>query len=348
MENFLRSKEFWGLVEHGCVEPASGSVQTDAQQKKSDELKLKDLKVKNYLFQAIDRTVLDTILKKDTAKDIWDAMKKKFEGNARVKKSHLQALRREFETLEMKMGEGVTSYCSRVMTIANKMRVYGEEMGDVKIVEKILRTLTERFNYIVCCIEESKDTEKLTVDELQSTLIVHEQKFRKSGGEEQVLKITVEEGKGRGRGRIAFRGRGRGRNNWNYDRGNFNKSIIECYKCHRLGHFQYECPSWTKEINYANLDEEDEMLLMAFVEENNAERREAWFLDSGCSNHMCGDRAMFDKIDENFRQMVRLGNNSRMRVLGRGSVRLRVKGINVTITEVYYIPELKNNLLSIG
>ena len=76
MENFLRSKEFWGLVEPGYVEPASESVQTDAQRKKNDEMKLKDLKVKNYLFQAIDRTVLDTILKKDTAKDIWDAMKK--------------------------------------------------------------------------------------------------------------------------------------------------------------------------------------------------------------------------------------------------------------------------------
>jgi hypothetical protein len=40
-------------------------------------MKLKDLKVKSYLFQAIDRTVLDTIVKKDTAKDIWDTMKKK-------------------------------------------------------------------------------------------------------------------------------------------------------------------------------------------------------------------------------------------------------------------------------
>ncbi|CAL8167453.1 unnamed protein product [Prunus armeniaca] len=56
MENFLRSKEFWGLVEPGYIEPASDSVQTDAQGKKNDDLKLKDLKVKNYLFQAIDRT----------------------------------------------------------------------------------------------------------------------------------------------------------------------------------------------------------------------------------------------------------------------------------------------------
>ncbi|KAJ8751551.1 hypothetical protein K2173_016789 [Erythroxylum novogranatense] len=78
-------------------------------------------------------------------------MKKKFEGNERVKRSHLQALRREFETLEMRISEGVNEYFSRVMTVANKMRIYGENMQDVKVVEKILRSLTEKFNYIVFC-----------------------------------------------------------------------------------------------------------------------------------------------------------------------------------------------------
>ena len=196
MENFLRSKEMWELVENGYTE-ASGSMQTEGQQKKNDEIKLKDLKVKNYLFQAIDRTVLDTILKKDTAKNIWDAMKKKFEGNARVKRSHLQALHREFETLEMRSGEGVTEYFSRVMTVANKMRTYGEDMQDVKIVDKILRSLTEKFNYIVCSIEESKDIDALTIDELQSSLIVNEQKFVRHKSEEQALKVTYEGGRGR-------------------------------------------------------------------------------------------------------------------------------------------------------
>ena len=78
------------------------------------------MKVKNYLFQAIVRTVLDTILKKDTSKEIWNAMKKKFEGNVRVKRSHLQALHREFEVLEMRSGEVVTEYFSMVITVANK------------------------------------------------------------------------------------------------------------------------------------------------------------------------------------------------------------------------------------
>jgi len=53
---------------------------------------------------------------------------KKFEGNARVKRAHLQALYSEFEILEMKTSEGVTEYFSRVMMVANKMRIYGEDM----------------------------------------------------------------------------------------------------------------------------------------------------------------------------------------------------------------------------
>ncbi|RDY05899.1 hypothetical protein CR513_10196, partial [Mucuna pruriens] len=63
-------------------------------------------------------------------------------------------------------------------------------MKELTIVEKILRTLTEKFNYVVVSIEESKDIDKLIVDELQSSLIVHRQKFITPSGEEHVLKIT--------------------------------------------------------------------------------------------------------------------------------------------------------------
>ncbi|KAF8369322.1 hypothetical protein HHK36_032661 [Tetracentron sinense] len=70
MENFLRSKEYWTVVVSGVAEPAEGAVQTDAQKTELEGMKLKDLKAKNYLFQAIDRSILETILCKDTAKHI--------------------------------------------------------------------------------------------------------------------------------------------------------------------------------------------------------------------------------------------------------------------------------------
>ncbi|KAM7502634.1 hypothetical protein LguiB_001538 [Lonicera macranthoides] len=70
MENLLRSKEYWTIVETRISEPASGMVLSKSQQKKLDELKLKDLKVKNCFFQAIDYVILKTILQKDTFKQI--------------------------------------------------------------------------------------------------------------------------------------------------------------------------------------------------------------------------------------------------------------------------------------
>ncbi|PNX85431.1 retrovirus-related Pol polyprotein from transposon TNT 1-94 [Trifolium pratense] len=97
MENLLRSKEYWGLIENGVVTtPANATAE---QQQVVDASKLCDLKVKNYLFQSIDRSILETILTCDTAKDIWDAMKRKYQGSTKVKRAQLQSLRREFEIL---------------------------------------------------------------------------------------------------------------------------------------------------------------------------------------------------------------------------------------------------------
>ncbi|CAL2267395.1 unnamed protein product [Prunus armeniaca] len=90
--------------------------------------KLKDLKTKNYLFQAINRAILETILKKDTTNDIWDSMKKKYQGTAKVKRAQLQALRKEFEMLNMKVGESVDEYFGRTLNVANKKRINGEKL----------------------------------------------------------------------------------------------------------------------------------------------------------------------------------------------------------------------------
>ena len=72
--------------------------------------------------------------------------------------------------------------------------------------------MTPKFDYTVCSIEESKDTTILTIDELQSSLFVHEQRMSSHVEEEHALKITHgEQPGGKSQGRGSFRGRGRGR-----------------------------------------------------------------------------------------------------------------------------------------
>ena len=260
-----------------------------------------------------------------------------------MKRGNLQALMKEFEILHMKSGETVNEYFSRTLAIANKMKVNGEDKGNTAVVEKILRSMTSKFDYVVCSIEESKDLDTLTIDELQSSLLVHEQRMTSHVlEEEQALKVTHGDHSGsRGRGHGNYRGRGRGRN-----RRSFDKATVECYNCHKLGHFAWECPHRETGAYYA--ENQEEMLLMAYVDLNKTSREDTWFLDSGCSNHMCGKKDYFLDFDGTFRDSVKLGNNTSMYVLGKGNVRLKVNEITQIITGVFYVPQLKNNLLSIG
>jgi gag-polypeptide of LTR copia-type len=54
-----------------------------------------------------------------------------------------------------------------------------KKMSESKVVKKILRSLTNDFENIVCAIEESKNLAEITVDELSSSLEAHEQKKRR-------------------------------------------------------------------------------------------------------------------------------------------------------------------------
>jgi hypothetical protein len=44
------------------------------------------------------------------------------------------------------------------------------------VVEKILRLLIDKFENMICAIEESKDLIELSVDELIGSLLAHEQR----------------------------------------------------------------------------------------------------------------------------------------------------------------------------
>jgi len=87
---------------------------------------------------------------------------------------------------------------------------------------------------------------------------------------------------------------------------------------------------------------------MAHVDSHNSNREAVWFLDSGCSNHMTRNKHWFLHLDQTFRQAVKLGNDAKMTMMGKGSIKLQVNGANMVITDVFYIHVLKNNLLSIG
>ena len=109
----------------------------------------------------------------------------------------------------MKSGESVTDYFSQTMAIVNKMRIHGDKKEDITVVEKILRSMTPKFNFVVCSIEEAHDIKELSIDEFQSSLLIHEKKINQQDIEEQALKVSIENrstskgerGRGKGKGK---------------------------------------------------------------------------------------------------------------------------------------------------
>ncbi|GJY53063.1 retrovirus-related pol polyprotein from transposon TNT 1-94 [Tanacetum coccineum] len=69
-----------------------------------------------------------------------------------------------------------------------------------------------------------------------------------------------------------------------------------------------------------------------------------WIIDSGCSKHMAGNRALLTNFVEKFLGTVRLGNKDFAVIAGYGDV---VIGL-MTIKKVYYVEGLGHNLFSVG
>ncbi|GJZ48093.1 retrovirus-related pol polyprotein from transposon TNT 1-94 [Tanacetum coccineum] len=69
-----------------------------------------------------------------------------------------------------------------------------------------------------------------------------------------------------------------------------------------------------------------------------------WYLDSGCSKHITGNRSQLMNFVSKFLGTVRFGNDQIARIMGYGDYQLG----NVVISRVYYIEGLRHNLFSVG
>ncbi|CAJ2654631.1 unnamed protein product [Trifolium pratense] len=70
----------------------------------------------------------------------------------------------------------------------------------------------------------------------------------------------------------------------------------------------------------------------------------SWYLDSGCSRHMTGDKRLFSKLTLKEGGSVGFGGNQKGKIIGTGTV----GNSSLSINDVWLVDGLKHNLLSIS
>ena len=132
--------------------------------------------------------------------------------------------------------------------------------------------------------------------------------------------------------------------------------MFECYNCHKRGHYANECKSkgdnhavnCAQEDSNHEQDKDDHAVLMAATS-NETPNNQTWYLDSGCTNHMCGKKELFANLDDSFRAKVKFGDGRFVLVTGKGRILITLKnGDHRYIYDVFYVPDMKSNLLSMG
>lgn len=101
-------------------------------------------------------------------------------------------------------------------------------------------------------------------------------------------------------------------------------------------------------INYVEgKNEKFEVVLLAHGN-NEGSRDNSWYLDIGASNHMCEKGSMFVELDESVNENVLFGDDSKVSVKGKCNILISLKdGRHKFISNVYYVPNMKNNILSL-
>ncbi|GAU38400.1 hypothetical protein TSUD_52250 [Trifolium subterraneum] len=187
--------------------------------------------------------------------------------DANVKKVKLQALKRQFELLEMKSDEAIADYFTRMVTLTNQMKNCGSTLNKVEMVEKVLRTLTHKFDHIVVTIEQTKDPSEIKMEDLRNTLEALELKHgeRNHGKEdEQALFVKFKKyqdykkkwqnNKDSKKGKEIVEDKPESsKKEGGGQKKKKDKSIIQCYNCDKYGHYASECKTPKKKKGMGNV-----------------------------------------------------------------------------------------------
>jgi len=127
----------------------------------------------------------------------------------------------------------------------------------------------------------------------------------------------------------------------------------KCSKCNQLGNEAVICRTKIKEreadaqvADQEEEDEEDRLFVVAFF--SGSDSSDSWLIDSGRTKHMTYDKELFKELRSSETSKVRIGNGQNTIVKGKGTIAILSCSGTKLISDVLYVPEIDQNLLSVS
>ncbi|XP_019425076.1 PREDICTED: uncharacterized protein LOC109333951 [Lupinus angustifolius] len=297
------------------------------------ESKKKDCKAMFLLHQCVGEAHFEKISEARTTKEAWDILEKSNEGVEQLKKVRLQTMKRQYELMQMESNEKIAQFFNRIISHTNAMKASVVAIEESKNLEELK----------IVDLQGSLETHEQRL--IERSLEKPAEKALQAYTSRRGGYGSKSAPRGRGRGREQRRGNHRfsqtsdqeraksdqveqATKRGEYQRWQSNKKRVDrrklkCFNCNKIGHFSYECQTTSshgegrgrhhneaylaKKESTESLDDEPVLLMMTTNDELN--NNDKWYIDSGCSNHMTGNKIWLLNFDENRKNNVRFADS---------------------------------------
>jgi len=329
MKSILVFNDLWQYVDGSEVKPAENA----------QEWLRKDSKALALINLSITHGQLNHVKKAVSSKEAWDGLKAVFESRGPVRKA---ALYKQLLRMEKKASTTMTQYVADFTRKAEQLEEAGIEVPDELLSIMLLGSLPAEFESFSVAIESRDEIPSL--ENLKVKLI--EEEARQS---DRITKTNEDNNNNallvKGRSKYAHV-----KSKDSYTKANTKKFTGKCFNCDKVGHMSRNCKAKPK--NNGSNDVSDAMTAIACNTEM-IDKPKTWYLDSGATKHMCNDKRIFETIKDDNQLKVYTAAEHFVKSNGVGDINLNIKtNQNVTnsvkLKNALYVPELRNNLLSVS
>jgi hypothetical protein len=195
--------------------------------------------------------------------------------------------------MKMKEDETVGKYFLRVEELVNAMKALGEKIEEPSLVQKILRSLPDRFNPKVSTIEELNDLKALEFDQLLGTLTTYEMRIVKDKPTSREASFKADKNEDSEPDEIEEKFVRRLKKGSRKYKG---KLPFKCFNYGKIGHFANKYPHKIKDQTY---DDEEKNKHRNLFKENNFKKKSLCVNnDDDPSDDEDNDSSIEDKLND--------------------------------------------------